>query len=155
MLEVPGSKCSHGIFFSLKFFLMKKWTKWWTRTRATTQVIPWPLAYGRRQKPMMIIRIKSDFKWWLMTSHIDISAGKWQLMTTQLFYFLGYFDFLLNLHHSGFIHRRKSVILLNLQPISENFSVSGYQPIKMTHMRIWNHHKSIQTRVPQVNWNQI
>ena len=31
---------------------MRKWTKWWTttRTRKTTQVIPWSLADGRRQK---------------------------------------------------------------------------------------------------------
>ena len=39
-------------FFSLKFILKSKWTKWWritTRTR-TTQVIPWSLADGRRQK---------------------------------------------------------------------------------------------------------
>ena len=34
--------------FSLKFLLMRKWTKRW-RTR-TTQVIPWSLADGRRQK---------------------------------------------------------------------------------------------------------
>ena len=41
-----------GRFFSLKFLLMRKWTKWWTttRTRKTTQVIPWSLADGRRQK---------------------------------------------------------------------------------------------------------
>ena len=31
---------------------MRKWTKWWrtTRTRITTQVIPWSLADDRRQK---------------------------------------------------------------------------------------------------------
>ena len=35
--------------FSLEFLLKRKWTKWWT-TRRTTQVIPWSLADGHRQK---------------------------------------------------------------------------------------------------------
>ena len=40
-----------GRIFSLKFLLMRKWTKWRrTRTRTTTQVIPWFLADGRRHK---------------------------------------------------------------------------------------------------------
>ena len=29
---------------------MRKWTKWWTTTRTRTEVIPWSLADGRRQK---------------------------------------------------------------------------------------------------------
>ena len=34
---------------------MRKWTKWWTRTTTiTTQVIPWSLADGRRQKPILL-----------------------------------------------------------------------------------------------------
>ena len=43
---------TQGDFFSLKFIFKRKWTKWWrTRTtRTTTQVIPWSLADGRRQK---------------------------------------------------------------------------------------------------------
>ena len=43
---MPGQ----GEFFSLKFLSKGKWTKCWrTRTR-TTQVIPWSLAFGCRQK---------------------------------------------------------------------------------------------------------
>ena len=49
-LEVPGSNPSWGEFFSLKFLLMRKWTKWRTTTTRTTQVIPWSLADGHRQK---------------------------------------------------------------------------------------------------------
>ena len=51
-LKDPGLIPSQGEFFSLKFLLKRKWTKWRTRAtrRTTTQVIPWSLAYGRRQK---------------------------------------------------------------------------------------------------------
>ena len=54
-LEIPGTNPNWGGFFSLKFHLVRKWTKWrTTRTRTTTrtstQVIPWSLADGRRQK---------------------------------------------------------------------------------------------------------
>ena len=103
------------------------------------------------------MRTKSDFNWWLMTSHIDISAGEWQLMTSQLFSFLGYFDFLLNLHHSGFIHRRKSVILLNFSP---SVSIFQYQAISQSKWRTCEYdtiisqsklefHKSIEIKF---NW---
>ena len=52
VLKVPGLNPNLGEFFSLKFLSMRDWTKWrrtttWTRT---TQVIPWSLANGRRQK---------------------------------------------------------------------------------------------------------
>ena len=51
--EGPQFKSQSRIFFSLKFLLKRKWTKWWTtrrgRTTTTTQVIPWSLADGRRQ----------------------------------------------------------------------------------------------------------
>ena len=43
----PRFEFQLGIIFSLKFLLMRKWTKWWT---TTTQVIPWSLDDGRRQK---------------------------------------------------------------------------------------------------------
>ena len=50
----PGLIPSQGDISSLKFLLKRKLTKWWrtARTRATrtTQVIPWSLADGRRQK---------------------------------------------------------------------------------------------------------
>ena len=51
-LKDPDSIPSQGDFFSFKFLSKRKWTKWWTRiTRTTTtQVIPWSLANGGRQK---------------------------------------------------------------------------------------------------------
>ena len=50
-VEVPSLNHGSGEFFSLKFFLVRKWTKRWrTRTRTTAQVIPWSLGDGRRQK---------------------------------------------------------------------------------------------------------
>ena len=43
--EISSSNPGWGEFFSLKFLLMRKCTKWRTRTRTTTtQVIPWPMA---------------------------------------------------------------------------------------------------------------
>ena len=46
----PRFESREGRIFSLKFLLMRKWTKRWrTRTwrTTTTQVIPWSLADGR------------------------------------------------------------------------------------------------------------
>ena len=45
----PRFESRQGSFLSLKFLLMRKWTKW-RRTTTTTQVIPCSLADGRKQK---------------------------------------------------------------------------------------------------------
>ena len=57
-LEVVGSNHGWGDFFSLKFLLLRKWTKWRTRRR-TTKVIPWSLADGRSQKLLFILGHRS------------------------------------------------------------------------------------------------
>ena len=65
-LKDPGTIPSQGNFFSLKFLVKRIWTKWWTkttRTRTTTQVIPWSLADGCRQKDESKNRFyKENFK---------------------------------------------------------------------------------------------
>ena len=81
-------------FFSLKFIFKRKWTKWWTRTRTRrTQVIPWSLDDGRRQKQEQLslshlwefleIRLIKPQSWGLITASQKFGQGVWPWAQTR------------------------------------------------------------------------